>query len=630
MLYPESNAFRTVVSLDGFWRFRADAAGGGRNARWFANPWPADAATVAVPGAWNEQLAERGLMNFIGAGWYATDIALPSSLVRGRRIALRIGSAEHRAEGWLNGLSVGRHDGGYLPFAFDLTDAWRDRGANRLVVRVDSTLDMATLPQGIDPRQPPYDGAAYARRHSSPPARFDFFQYGGLTRSVALVVTARTFIDAVRIHAALDGRVTLRVRIAGVARVAGEERRIAVAVRDAHGRPAGTGEAPVAQDGEAAVTLRLDRVHRWTPNYPHLYLAEVRLFGGAEAEPADGHDEPFGVREITVEGGRLLLNGEPLFLTGCGKHEDFPIVGRGAFRAGYLRDLELLRWLGANSFRTSHYPYDEEIMRLADRLGFLVIDEVPAVSLGFLSDRFEELAPLLETHTRFLSDLVARDANHPSVIAWSIVNEANLWDEPHYQTDASRRYFREVYERTRALDPTRPVIAITFAKHGVDDVALEACDLIGINRYYGWYDDPADVDAATRRLAAEVDALYQRYGRPVLLTEFGADAVAGLHATTPQLFTEEFQSALVRAYCRVAEANPHCAGAHVWNFADFRTPQHHRRVVLNLKGLFTRDRQPKSAAFAARDLWRATSRVAGAHRPRAAADDAFLVADRRP
>ena len=260
------------------------------------------------------------------------------------------------------------------------------------------------------------------------------------------------------------------------------------------------------------------------------------------------------------------------------------------------------------------------------RLGFLVIDEAPAVSLGFLSGKFDDLAPLLQTHRRALTELVARDRNHPSVIAWSPMNEPNLWSEPEYQNDASRRYFREIYQHVRALDPTRPTIAITMAAFTVEDVALESCDMIGINRYYGWYTEPGELAKARSALEHEMDALYAKYGKPIMITECGVDTVEGYHASTAQMFTEEYQTEFLRVYASVADSRPFCAGFHVWNFADFLTPQHFRRVILNRKGVFTRNRDPKGAAFFLRAHWTALNRLAANHKPERFGDS-FLVND---
>ena len=137
-----------------------------------------------------------------------------------------------------------------------------------------------------------------------------------------------------------------------------------------------------------------------------------------------------------------------------------------------------MRWIGANSYRTSHYPYDEEMMRLADKLGFLIIDEVPAVSLGFWSNEFEELQPLLDNHKKAIKELYKRDKNHPSVISWSITNEPNLWGEEFYQNNASKQYFKAVYDFTKSLDTTRPIMSISMAAHKENDVVLESCDIM--------------------------------------------------------------------------------------------------------------------------------------------------------
>jgi beta-glucuronidase len=429
-------------------------------------------------------------------------------------------------------------------------------------------------------------------------------------------------VTDIKIDAALDGVVTLRLG-------ASAPTSARVSIRNRENEVVAAVDGIDLDSGTTETTVTLQGVRPWSPSDPHLYTARVELLADDDGV-IDRYDEHFGVREVKVDGDRLLLNGQPLFLTGFGKHEDYPVVGRGQHRAVYVKDFELLRWTGANSFRTSHYPYDEEIVRLADRLGFLVIDEVPAVSLGFWSDDFDELRPLLDNHKKALSELIARDANHPSVISWSIVNEANLWAERQYQNEASRRYFEEVYEHVKSLDDTRPVLSIIMAAHQEQDVALEACDVIGLNRYFGWYTEPVDLNHAVNRLDTELEAIHERFGKPIIMTEFGADTIEGYHATTAQMFTEEFQIALLMAYAGKLAEKDYCAGMHVWNFGDFRTPQHFRRVVLNKKGVFTRSRDPKGAAFALKRYWTALDRVAAAHRPMVPAADHLVEDLKRP
>ncbi len=619
MLFPQQNDHRTVYDLAGYWRFLPDPADTGDSEEWFSRPLPDSAMLIAVPGAWNEQLAERGLKNYVGCAWYETLFSLPGFDPDNQRVFLRVGAAEHRASVWVNGVPVGVHAGGYLPFALDISRAVGG-GANRLTLSLDSRLTMDTLPQGIDPDAPPYDGAGYDRRHTYPPTRFDFFPYGGLTRSVQIVTVPARHIHQISLRAAPSGSITMSAACTGGGHTVGTLR-----ILDPQGAQVAETISVAFNDGRAECTLGVARPSLWSPAHPHLYTAHLTLLD-EKGKVSDSYEEAFGFREIRIEGGRLLLNGIPLYLVGFGKHEDFPGVGHGQFRPAYVRDFELMRWAGANSFRTSHYPYDEEILRLADRLGFLVIDEVPAVSLGFLSDRFEDLEPLLENHRRALSELIERDRNHPSVVAWSLANEPNLWSEPAYQNAASRRYFRDLYEHARTLDSERPVMAITIPAYSAADVSLEACDIIGINRYYGWYTDPADLEKARQMLDQEMDAMFARHGKPIIITECGVDTVEGLHATVPQMFTEEYQTEFLRVYSSVADRKPYCAGIHVWNFADFLTPQHFRRVILNRKGVFTRSREPKSAAFFLRSHWTTLDRVADDHRPQRFSDT-FLIGD---
>ncbi len=623
MLFPQQNAYRTILDLSGFWNFRPDPDDAGKNDAWFSKGLPEETSLIAVPGAWNEQLAESGLKNFVGCGWYETTFMSPRFDKAANRLLLRIGAADHRASVWLNGTPCGFHEGGYLPFEVDLTGVLRAEGAsNRLVICVDSRLTMETIPQGIDPDAAPYNGSGYDRRHLFPPTRFDFFPYGGLTRPVQLLLVPASRITSIAVQSSLAGRVHVTVGATGAGAVGSLE------VHDGDRGCVALSIDLAFVDGKAVCVVDISNPRLWSPSTPHLYTAVVRLRDSSGKE-ADRYDQPFGIREVAIKEGTLLLNGEPLYLAGFGKHEDFPIVGRGQFRPAYLRDFELMRWAGANSFRTSHYPYDEEVLHLADRLGFLVIDEVAAVSLGFPSDRFEDLTPLLDVHRRTLTDLIERDRNHPSVVAWSPMNEPNLWSEPHYQNDASRRYFRAIFDHVRSLDATRPTIAITMGVFSAEDVALEACDMIGINRYFGWYTEPGDLARARASLEKEMDALHERYGRPIMITECGVDTMEGYHATTAQMFTEEYQIEFLRTYASVADRKPFCAGFHVWNFADFLTPQHYRRVVLNKKGVFTRERNPKGAAFFLREHWRSLTRIRANHRPKGQSGS-FLVEDVKP
>jgi beta-glucuronidase len=300
-------------------------------------------------------------------------------------------------------------------------------------------------------------------------------------------------------------------------------------------------------------------------------------------------------------------------------HEDGAIRGKGHDDARMVRDFALLDWIGANSFRTSHYPYAEEVLDYADRQGLLVIDEAPAVglhlSLGNMGDHGARTftpepggtepngigaigAEAAAAHRAAIRDLSPRDRNHPCVIAWSIANE------PDTAEAAARDYFSPLVAAARELDATRPVCFANVATAPpAVDVVTDLFDLICVNRYYGWYVDPGDLKAAMRHLEDELRA-WARYGKPIVVTEFGADALPGLHALPPVVWSEDYQVALIDASLRVFRRIPQVIGEHVWNFADFATAQAVHRPGGNHKGVFTRDRQPKAAAWLLRERWR--------------------------
>jgi beta-glucuronidase len=294
-----------------------------------------------------------------------------------------------------------------------------------------------------------------------------------------------------------------------------------------------------------------------------------------------------------VEGDHLLLNNKPIYLKGFGRHEDFPIMGRGYAPAVIVKDYSLLKWVNANSFRTSHYPYAEQMMDLADELGFLVIDETAAVGLFFAE---EGLSRRLELCRQYTQELIDRDKNHPSVIAWSLANE------PTSNHPQAKPFFRNLYDLARSLDDTRP---ITIVSHkGVNEESFEFLDFICLNRYYGWYTSVGEIEDGAQRLSAELDALYQKFHKPLVFTEFGADAYPGHHAQPPEMFSEEYQVEMIKRDIEILREKKFVAGEHVWNMCDFKTAQGIKRMNgFNYKGVFTRDRRPKMAAHYLRKLW---------------------------
>jgi beta-glucuronidase len=351
-------------------------------------------------------------------------------------------------------------------------------------------------------------------------------------------------------------------------------------------------------------------VHRWGPGDGYLYDLEVQLVDATGAL-LDSYHQSVGVRTVKVSGNRFLINGEPFYFTGFGKHEDLAVIGKGHNDAFMVHDFELLKWIGANSFRTSHYPYSQDVIDYADRQGIVLIDETAAVGLNmglgggiFGSQGYTTFSPetvndtTREVHAQAIRELVARDKNHPSVVLWSIANE------PESDTEGAENYFRPLFDLTRELDPSRPVgfVNVMLAPYGTCRVSQFA-DVLMLNRYYGWYVDTGDLEAAELAWEQELQG-WASENKPIIITEYGADTYPGLHSITSQPWSEEYQMEYLDMNHRVFDRIDAVVGEQVWNFADFATTSGIMRVGGNKKGVFTRDRQPKAAAHALRRRWR--------------------------
>ncbi|OJX94269.1 MAG: hypothetical protein BGO96_15215 [Micrococcales bacterium 73-15] len=629
MLRPQDGPTRESTRLDGVWRFRADPDGTGRDAAWSRGV--PDAGRMPVPSSYGDVLPGSGLRQHVGDVWYEREVWVPSGW-RGRRVLLRFDAAAHEATVWVNGVEVARHVGGYLPFEADVTDAAPAGEPARVVVRVGNELTLATIPPGV------VETTASGRRQ-----RYfhDFLHYSGLHRSVWLSAVPPVRFDTLDVATELapTGRpptgepppveratgeggpvaraarrdATVRVR-AGVAGDASGAVVTAVLL-DADEREV----ARDAGDAGAAIELAVPDAHPWAPGDGYRYLLRLELRDAA-GDLLDAYATRVGIRTVRVDGARLLVNDVPVRLRGFGRHEDHPVRGKGHDDVLAVHDHELLGWFGANSFRTSHYPYAEEVLDLADEDGLLVISESPAVGQNAVfsggrlgAETFGEGPDLIgadaqAAHARVLRELVARDALHPSVIAWSIANE------PASSTDAAERYFAPLVDLVRELDPSRPV---TFANETSNRPGrcrvTPMVDLLLVNRYLGWYVDTGDLVSAEEHLRAEL-AAWAELGKPIVVSEFGADAVAGVHHLDPEPWSEEYQRDLVAMSTRVFDTVPAVIGEHVWNLADFATAPGLIRVDGNRKGVLTRQRQPKAAAWALRERWRAA-----AERERAAA-----------
>jgi beta-glucuronidase len=608
MLRPQDNIARETKRLDGLWDFRLDAGLVGRTEGWWRSRLP-QARPMPVPASYNDVTVDPTVHDHVGDAWYQRTVFVPRGWHDGR-VVLRFDAATHRAAAWIDDDPVVEHEGGYTPFEADVTALLRPGQPHRLTVVVNNELSWQSIPPGIVELKP--DGSRQQRYYH------DFFNYAGLPRSVWLYTTPATHISDVTVVTDVEkGTGVVRCTTLVEGSPAPELRLV---LRDATGEVAAEASGTVAE-------LRLADPELWRPGRGYLYDLTIDLIdcggfaaaGGGSDEVGDGgrvldrYTLPVGIRTVAVEGTRFLINGEPFYFRGFGMHEDLALRGKGHDPVAMVHDFELLHWVGANSFRTSHYPYAEEVLEHADRLGLVVIDETAAVGLNlgvggglFLGGPKETFSEgtindaTQAVHARAVEELIARDKNHPSVVLWSIANE------PESHSDESVAYFTPLFASTRALDPTRPVgfVNVLLAPPHLCQLTALA-DVVMLNRYYGWYIEPGDLVAAERALEAELVAWADKHGKPIIVTEYGADAVPGLHSVEGAPWTEEFQAALLETYQRVFDRVDAVVGEHVWNFADFATAPSFIRVEGNKKGVFSRDRRPKAAAHLLRRRWRA-------------------------
>jgi beta-glucuronidase len=580
MIRPLDNECRSARDLSGIWHIRFDPDDLGEDQGWQHGLAPDEALPIAIPGSWNEQLAEAGFMNYVGSAWLQTRFWLPP-LGLDRQAVLRFGSADTHADVWVNGQRAGASGAAMLPFEIALDGLAEPGSEVVLLVRVSNLLPVDGPTQRVTRED--YASEGRPRDEYLPAVRFDFFPYGGINRPVHLIVRPMAGLKQYRL--AIDTEaVDVRCPLA-------EGQRLVATLSGFGGEWQAEAAGP-----DAVLRLAPDPVRLWSPETPDLYILRLDVHDGSGAL-VDRVSQRVGLRSFRVEGAQILLNGAPYVLKGFGKHEDSPIHGRGLNPPQMIKDFRLLKWCGANSVRTSHYPYAEEFLDLADEIGILVIDEVFSVNLDFRKVN----AATLVAHKEAVGELIARDINRTCVVAWSLANEPGYLAEPEYRTQ-SPAYWRALFAHARACDPSRPLTHANVGYAGNDDPAFRESDFLMINRYHGWYSEPAQLDRAVARLTADFDAIAV-HGKPILVAEFGADALAGQHASYDQLFTEEYQANFIRAYWQAIAAHPAVVGGHVWAFADFRTAQHGRRVVHNLKGVFTRTREPKMAAWAVRELW---------------------------
>ncbi|CYU79097.1 beta-glucuronidase [Streptococcus suis] len=588
MLYPIQTKTRSVYSLNGIWKFKQ----GNNDAHTLLDT----DEVMVVPSSFNDVVVDKDKRRFVGDNWYELMVALPV-VADDEELVVRFGSVTHQAKVYADGQLIGEHKGGFTPFECLIPSNLYDVDQFRLTVCANNELNYTTLPVGNYSEEVDENGQIVKTVKEN----FDFFNYAGIQRTVHLYKRPKNRIEDIVIRTELNQDLTQAVVNVDVKTV-GQYDSIRMSILDQEGQEVG-----LLENGQMVI----EHPRLWEVLDAYLYTAKVELVDGENL--LDTYSEQFGIRSVAVENGQFFINGKPFYFKGFGKHEDTFINGRGFNEAANLMDLNLLKDIGANSFRTSHYPYSEEMMRLADRLGIVVLDEVPAVglfqlfnaALNLTGDSEEakntwEVMQTKEAHELVIDELIARDKNHPSVVMWVVANE------PAGHEKGARAYFEPLIQRMRDRDPSkRPVTLVNIMTATPDkDEVMDLVDVICLNRYYGWYVAHGDLKAAEKGLRQELETWQKLYpDKPILITEYGADTLPGLHSMWDIPYTEEFQVDYYDMNHRVFDSIPNLVGEQVWNFADFETTVGIIRIQGNHKGLFSRNRQPKQIVREIKKRW---------------------------
>ncbi len=589
-LYPKNNHSRTVVSLDGMWHFRFDPESKGETEGWMNHL--DSSISVPVPASFADLFTDQYSKNYCGDFWYETDFFVPAK--EQTRTQLRFGSITHRGTVYVNGMKVTEHEGGFLPVLCDITDYIRAGEFNHVAVKANNELSESTLPCGA------VKTLKNGTRIAAP--YFDFFNYSGLQRSVYLVQIPEEHIQDYCTNSSLNGKdaeVSYEVVTNGT-------HEVTVSLFDKEGNR-------VAQSSGKKGTLQVKDAHLWEVRNAYLYDIKIEIKDNGTL--IDEYCDRLGIRTVRIDGTKILINDKPVYLKGYGKHEDFDIIGRGFNWPLVKRDFELMKWSNANCFRTSHYPYAEEWYQFADEEGFLIIDEVPAVGMMRSTHNFADagmgkytyffetptVPTLLKNHLQQVEEMIERDKNHASVFSYSLFNE------PETTSTYSHDYFSKIFEFARSIDPQHRPMTGAFEKNS----APEKCqcymlvDFMCLNRYYGWYiSGGPDISDAIEKFHDEMQRWQAKnLNKPFVFTEFGTDTLATEHKLPSVMWAQEYQNEYLENNFKVFDSYDFIQGELVWNFADFQTTEGIFRVNGNKKGVFTRERQPKDAAFVLKKRW---------------------------
>lgn len=515
------------------------------------------APTLLVPGDWNSQ--KENLFYYEGTLWYKKSFDIPN-YDASKRYFLHFGAVNYFADVYVNGKKVGAHKGGFTPFNFEMSKVVKAKD-NFVIVRVDNKRAADEVPT----------------------VSTDWWNYGGITRDVTIYELNKTFIEDYSLQ--LDK--TNSKQLKGFVQLNGDSKattKIVVNIPELKINKTFTSNS----DGLVEFEIPIKKLEKWSDKNPKLYAVSI-------STALDNISDKIGFRQIETKGSDILLNGEKVFLKGISIHEEN--VMRGG-RAHSMEDAKvLLGWakeLGCNFVRLAHYPHNENMVRLADEMGFLVWEEIPV----YWTIDWKNMETYKKAETQ-LKEVIRRDKNRASVIIWSMANET-----PH--SDARLSFLTNLAKATRALDNTRLITAALEDHPSKDDKNVmviedefsDVVDIVSFNQYYGWYGgEVKDLKNITWEIAID---------KPVIISEFGAAALQGYHGEKSTTWTEENQAYLYQETLPALAKIPQFSGVTPWILTDFRSPRRMHDVYqngYNRKGLISETGNKKKAFYTLKNFY---------------------------
>ncbi len=560
---------RSVTSLNGMWKYFVDQQDIGyydyrmNPTRWgfFLDAKPRnvsdlveysfdDSKSMKVPGDWNTQ--DEQLYWYEGSVWYRQKFNWKPE--QGRKALLYFAGANYLSRVWVNGKQVGVHEGGFTPFCFDVSDVVK-AGENTVVVMVNNNRKKENIPTQI----------------------FDWWNYGGITRDVMMVSVPETYIEDYSLQLVKGNTKLINVKLKLNEKKAGKM--VTLSIPELKIKKKLVTDA----QGEANVVLKA-KPSLWCPENPKLYKVSITT---AEETISD----EIGFRTIETRGKQILLNGKPIFLKGISSHEETAYTSR---RCNSAEDADtLLAWakdLGCNFMRLAHYPHNEHAIREAERKGVLLWEEIPCYwTIDWKNEK------TFANAKRQLQDMIGRDKNRANVIVWSVANETpHSAERDKFLSELAK--FAKTEDDTRLISMAMEVTGQSNYVNRLNDNMNKYVDIISFNEYIGWYRDVNDAP----KMKWEVP-----YDKPVIISEFGGGAVAGLHGSKNERWTEEFQENLYKENLDMLSKIEGLSGMTPWVLKDFRSPRRINPVVqkdFNRKGLVS-DKGKRKKAFYVLKEW---------------------------